>query len=55
MVTTASAPLASTGSRNFAYLYTADDERIAFVETPSSGATNTTWTLRGLDNHLLRT
>ncbi len=42
------------GIRTFAYIYTADDERIALVETLPSSATTTTWTLRGLDNHLLR-
>jgi RHS repeat-associated protein len=51
----ATVPLPNNGTRNFAYIYTADDERIALVEKLSSGATTTNWTLRGLDNHLLRT
>ena len=55
MSTGATAPLAIGGTRTFAYVYTADDERIALVETFSSGATTANWTLRGLDNHLLRT
>ncbi len=55
MTTGATAPLTVGGTRNFAYIYTADDERIALVETLPSGATTTNWTLRGLDNHLLRT
>ncbi len=55
MTTGATAPLSNGGTRNFAYIYTADDERIALVETLSSGATTANWTLRGLDNHLLRT
>ncbi len=55
MTTGATAPLSNGGARTFAYLYTADDERIALVETLGSGTTTTNWTLRGLDNHLLRT
>jgi RHS repeat-associated protein len=55
MTTGATVPLSNGGTRTFAYLYTADDERIAFVEPLPSGATKTTWTLRGLDNRLLRT
>jgi RHS repeat-associated protein len=39
--------------RRFSYLYSADDERVAAVE--SSGGTNrTTWTLRGFESQLLR-
>jgi RHS repeat-associated protein len=55
MTTGATVTLSNGGTRNFAYLYTADDERIALVEKLSGGATTTNWTLRGLDNHLLRT
>ncbi len=54
MTTGATVPF-TNGSRTFAYIYTADDERIALVETLPFGATTTNWTLRGLDNHLLRT
>jgi RHS repeat-associated protein len=55
MTTGATAPLSPSGTRTFAYIYTADDERIALAETLPSGATTINWTLRGLDNHLLRT
>jgi RHS repeat-associated protein len=55
MATGASLPLTGGGARNFAYLYTADDERIGLVEKLSSGETKALWTLRGLDNRLLRT
>jgi len=40
--------------RSFRFLYTADDERLAAVELLPAG-NRTTWTLRGLDNQLLRT
>ncbi len=55
MTTGAIAPLSTGGTRNFACIYTADDERIALVEELNSGGTTTNWTLRGLNNHLLRT
>jgi|GEM_PF-1844619 len=55
MTTGATVPLPNNGTRNFSYIYTAGDERIALVEKLSTGATTTNWTLRGLDNHLLRT
>ena len=55
MTTGATVPVSGGGTRTFAYLYTADDERIALVEKLASGGTTTRWTLRGLDNHLLRT
>jgi len=41
-------------ARRFRFLYTADDERLAAVELLPAG-NRTTWTLRGLDNQLLRT
>jgi RHS repeat-associated protein len=48
---------ASVQGRQFRYLYTADDERIAVVERvaqPDSSVRNrTSWTLRGLGPHLL--
>ncbi len=55
MTTGATVTLSDGGTRTFANLYTADDERIALVEKLTGGATTTSWTLRGLDNHLLRT
>jgi RHS repeat-associated protein len=55
MTTGATVPLPSGGTRSFSYLYTADDERIALVEPLASGTTKAIWTLRGLDNRLLRT
>jgi hypothetical protein len=54
MTTSAVVPFTG-GPRSFSYVYTAADERIALVETLSTGGTATKWTLRGLDNHLLRT
>jgi RHS repeat-associated protein len=44
---------ASSGGREFRYICTADDERVAAVEIVSGG-NHTTWTLRGLGNQLLR-
>lgn len=55
MTTSISLPLPGGTTRNFLDIYTADDERIAFVEKLSSGETKTRWTLRGLDNRALRT
>ena len=43
----------SAGGRTFQYLYTADDERVAAVESLAAGGYKTTWTLRGLSNELL--
>jgi hypothetical protein len=46
----------SMGGREFRYLYTSDDERIAAVERKTVGGTTrnmTTWTLRDFDNRLL--
>ena len=54
MMSGATVPRSNGGTRTFAYLYTADDERIALVE-PTQSPMPTIWTLRGLDNHLLRT
>jgi RHS repeat-associated protein len=47
---------ASVDGREFRYIYTADDERIAAVErkvVSGSIRNRTTWTLRGLDSQLL--
>ncbi len=55
MTTGATVPLPRGGTRTFAYLYTADDERVALAEPVGHPSAITIWTLRGLDNHLLRT
>jgi RHS repeat-associated protein len=55
MTSAISLPLPGGATRNFLDVNTADDERIALVEKLSSGEMKTHWTLRGLDNHLLRT
>src|SRR5260370_1462774 len=48
---------AQLGGRDFHYLYSADDERIAAVERVTGSGdvvrNRTTWTLRGFDNQLL--
>jgi hypothetical protein len=47
---------AQVGGRDFRYLYSAADERIAAVERVTSNnvvRNRTTWTLRGFDNQLL--
>ncbi len=43
----------TAGGKTFRYLYTADDERVAAVESLANGGYKTTWTLRGLNSELL--
>jgi RHS repeat-associated protein len=45
--------LSDTTGRNVHYLYTADDERLAVI-TPAGSGNQTTWSLRGFGNQLLR-
>jgi RHS repeat-associated protein len=44
----------ATGGEHAAYVYTADDERIAVLNVVSSTAYEGTWRLRGLDNKVVR-
>jgi len=45
--------MVETGGEHVAYVYTADDERIAVLEIVTGGY-NGTWRIRGLDNKVLR-
>jgi RHS repeat-associated protein len=45
--------LSDTAGRNVHYLYTADDERIAVI-APAGSGNQTTWSLRGFSDQLLR-
>lgn len=44
----------AVSGRTFFYLYNADDERVAIVESKGSGFNRTTYTLRGFGNQVLR-